>query len=159
MALEAREGASLNIPVNEDAPVRSEGVIEISAPTEAVWGILTQIEGWPTWQSEVTSSEVHGGLEEGVEFNWKAGGIRFASKVHTIVEKRMLGWTGRTFGAFAIHNWTLEESSGSTTVRVEESLEGFLPSLFRKRFQKILDVGVKKNLEDLRSASEAKARE
>jgi hypothetical protein len=44
-------------------------------------------------------------------------------------------------------------------VRVEESLDGRLPTLFKNFFQKNLDRGVRKNLEELRSASENDLRE
>lgn len=149
----------MNIPINHDAPVKSEAMIYISAPVHVVWGVLTTIGDWPNWQADVTESALQGELKEGAEFKWKAGGIRFTSQIHTMVETTMFGWTGKTFGAFAIHNWTLEERNGDTSVRVEESLEGWLPGLFTNFFQKNLDMGVKKNLEELRSAAQKNLRE
>ena len=146
----------MNIPVNQNAPVKSEGVITISAPIDAVWRVLTQIGDWPTWQKEVSEAALQGELKEGAVFRWKAGGIRFTSRVHTVREKTMFGWTGKTFGAAAIHNWTFSEHGGGTTVKVEESLQGFLPSLLRNYFQKNLEAGIARNLEELRSASEAR---
>lgn len=146
----------MNIPVNENAPVKSEGAIEIAAPTELVWQVLTGINDWPTWQRDVTESALPGELREGAEFEWKAGGISFRSKIHTMTEKRMFGWTGKTIGASAIHNWRFAEREGTTTVTVEESLQGLFPRLFRTYFQKNLDMGIQKNLEELRSASEAR---
>lgn len=144
----------MNIPVNQIAPVKSEGVISIAAPLDAVWHVLTRIDGWPSWQEDVTDSALQGELREGAVFRWKAGGIRFTSRIHTMKEKTMFGWTGETFGASAIHNWTFSERNGVTTIKVEESLQGFLPSLFRNYFQRKLERGMRKNLEELRSASE-----
>lgn len=66
----------------------------------------------------------------------------------------MFGWTGKTLGASAIHNWVFEKKDEKTIVTVEESLQGLLPSLFRKYFQKNLDAGIITNLKELKSASE-----
>ncbi|CAN0402155.1 unnamed protein product, partial [Scytosiphon promiscuus] len=42
---------------------------------------------------------------------------------------------------FAIHNWTLSEKKGRTIVRVEESMEGILVTLFKNFFNKNLEKG------------------
>lgn len=68
--------------------------------------------------------------------------------------KTMFGWTGKTIGASAIHNWIFAENNGITTVQVKESLQGVLPRLFKRYFQNNLDNGVKNNLEELKIASE-----
>lgn len=145
----------MNIPVDPSAPVRSEGEIEIAAPPSAVWAVLTGIDDWPRWQSDVTEARLLSALGEGAEFRWKAGGVSFRSRVHTLVAERMFGWTGKTLGASAIHNWTFTEGDGATKVAVEESLRGVLPRLFRGFFQKNLDQGIQKGLHELRSAAEA----
>jgi len=144
----------MNIPINQKAPVKSEGEIEISASIDTVWQILTQIDDWSKWQKNVTESKLEGNLKEGVIFKWKAGGVSFVSKIHTIKPKNMFGWTGKAIGASAIHNWTFSINNNSTKVQVEESLQGVLPRFFRKYFQKNLDSGVKNNLEELKIASE-----
>ena len=51
-------------------------------------------------------------------------------------------------------NLSLNDGGEKTIVRVEESLQGVFPSLFKKYFQKKLDEGVNKNLIDLKVASE-----
>lgn len=147
---------NMNIPINGKAPVKSTSQIEIDAPVNTVWKILTDIEHWSKWQKAVTQTVVHGEIKEGTQFDWKAGGLSFKSKIHTDVLHSKFGWTGTTFGASAIHNWSFEESNDRTIVRVEESLQGIFPKLFRGYFQKNLDTGVKKNLEELKIASESK---
>ncbi|GJM27725.1 MAG: hypothetical protein DHS20C17_03600 [Cyclobacteriaceae bacterium] len=144
----------MNIPINQDAPVKSHSEIVINAPTEKVWNILTTINDWPNWQTEVTESTLKEDLKEGVVFKWKAGGLSFTSQIHTIEPKIKLGWTGKTFGASAIHNWFFRGEGEKTTVYVEESLQGVFPKLFKGYFQKNLDNGVKKNLVDLKIESE-----
>lgn len=144
----------MNIPINKKAPVKSRAEIIIAAPTEQVWQILTNINNWPAWQKDVTESYLKADLGEGVDFKWKAGGLTFTSRIHTMDLRTKFGWTGKTFGASAIHNWFFKNDGDKTIVCVEESLQGVFPSLFKSYFQKNLDQGVNKNLMDLKEASE-----
>jgi len=146
----------MNLLVNKEAPVVSSSEIIITAPLDNVWETLTEIRKWPNWQSSVTEVDFEGSLYEGLEFTWKADGITFKSKIHTMKPKTMFGWTGRTTGAYAIHNWTLSPQDNLTIVKVEESLQGLLPTLFRHYFQQNLDKGMLKNLKELQVAAETK---
>jgi uncharacterized membrane protein len=147
---------NMNIPININAPVRSRNQIEIETPLDAVWQILTDIENWSKWQKSVSETIVFGEVEEGTQFNWKAGGVSFKSKIHTSKLKSKFGWTGTTMGASAIHNWTFEGKGNKTIVVVEESLQGIFPKLFRNYFQKNLDSGIVTNLNELKTAAESK---
>ncbi|MEZ5072390.1 MAG: SRPBCC family protein [Bacteroidales bacterium] len=144
----------MKTPINTNAPVKSKGEITIEAPVEEVWHILTTINEWPSWQSEVTSAILEGEPAEGAEFHWKAGGLSFSSTIHTNQPMSEFGWTGKTFGANAIHNWYFASENGRTVIRVEESLQGVFPRLLRKSFQKNLDKGIETNLNDLKRAAE-----
>lgn len=55
---------------------------------------------------------------------------------------------------FAIHNWTLTEKDRTTLVEVDESMEGFLASLFKKSFNDNLEKGMQKWLELLKAQCE-----
>ncbi len=153
-ASEINKTNDMNIPINQDAPVKSHAEIVINAPTEKVWRLLTSINDWPAWQSDVTESNLKEELKEKAEFKWKAGGLSFTSQIHTIDPKIKFGWTGKTFGASAIHNWFFKDDGEKTTVYVEESLQGVFPKFFKTYFQKNLDEGVKKNLKELKNAAE-----
>lgn len=144
----------MNKPIKENAPVKSVCSIEITASVERVWQILTAIHEWPLWQASVTETKVLGEVKEGTQFNWKAGGIRFKSIIHTAHPLTEFGWTGSTLGANAIHNWIFEKKENSTVVIVQECLDGLLPRLFRSYFQKNLDAGMMKNLQELKAAAE-----
>lgn len=147
---------NMNIPINENAPVKSKSQIEINTPVDAVWEILTDINNWTTWQKDVSKTVVHGEIKQGTKFDWKAGGLSFKSEIHTSNPKSMFGWTGITLGASAIHNWFFEAKGNMTVVRVEESLQGIFPGLFSGYFQKNLDEGVVRNLKELKTAAENK---
>lgn len=146
---------NMNIPINHNAPVKARNQIEIDAPVEAVWKTLTDISKWTSWQKDVTKTTVDGEIAQGTQFDWKAGGISFKSKIHTCNAHSDFGWTGTTIGASAIHNWFFEGKDNRTVVRVEESLQGVFPRLFKGYFQKNLEAGIIKSLQELKSASEA----
>jgi len=144
----------MNIPLNDNAPVKSGRKTEIKAPADIIWHVLTDIERWPEWQKSVTKAKPAGPIGEGTRFTWKAGGLSFKSEIHTCKPVSMFGWTGKTFGANAIHNWSFKESNGITTVTVEECLQGLFPRLFRKFFRRNLDAGMITNLEELKVEAE-----
>jgi uncharacterized membrane protein len=147
---------NMNVPINENAPVKAKNQIEVDAPVDAVWEVLTGINNWTNWQKDVTETVVHGEIQQGTLFDWKAGGLSFKSKIHTCNPKSMFGWTGKTLGASAIHNWIFETKGDTTIVRVEESLQGVFPNLFKSYFQKNLETGIAKNLSELKSTAERK---
>lgn len=144
----------MNININKNAPVKSANTIQINAPIDTVWHVLTDINKWPSWQKSVSESILNANLNEGSSFKWKANGISFRSVIHTIKPKTLFGWTGKTFGASAIHNWEFIQNDNVTIVHVEESLQGVLPRLFKNYFQKSLDKGMQTSLEELKTASE-----
>lgn len=147
----------MNIPVNEKAPVLARGSIVIHAPLEAVWQTLTGIDAWPQWQKAVTEARLEGRPDEGAAFRWKAGGLRFNSRIHTARPMTDFGWTGRTIGASAIHNWRFETVDGGTRVEIEESLQGFFPVLLKRGFQRQLEQGIATNLQELKQAAELRS--
>jgi len=149
----------MDIPINNSAPVKSANQIEIQAPIDTVWQILTDIKNWPKWQKAVTKTIVNEKIEEGANFKWKADGLLFKSKIHTSKRNVAFGWTGTTMGASAVHNWTfIKKDNDTTIVIVEESLQGVFPRLFKRYFQKNLDKGVITNLSELKSAAEMRVK-
>ena len=144
----------MNIDINPRAPIISKQKIKIHVPAVKVWSVLTEINNWPSWQSSVKKAHLKTSLKEGAEFIWKAGRITLKSKIHTCEPFNKFGWTGKTIGAFAIHNWHFESVSDGTIVIAEESLQGFLPFIFRKKFRKTLEKGMLRNLKELKEASE-----
>ena len=116
---------------------------------------MRDIDHWSAWQNEVTNPKLAGPFEKGSSFDWQSGGLTIHSTLHTVVPDRQIGWSGKAFGAFAIHNWSFTESNGKTIVRVEESMEGWLVSLMRQRFQTGLEQSLQVWLKNLRTRAEA----
>lgn len=116
--------------------------IIINADSEKVWDILTNIDKWPNWQNYISKSILNGELEPGATFEWKSGWVKIHSTLHTVEPFINLGWTGKTFGLFAVHNWTLKQTNGQTRVSVDESMEGFFAKLLKGQFNKDLKKGM-----------------
>ncbi|MBS1598375.1 MAG: SRPBCC family protein [Bacteroidetes bacterium] len=140
--------------INYNAPVKCSKSILINATTEKVWSVLTDINSWADWQNDISKSVMKTELSPGATFSWRSEGANIKSTLHTVVPYIHFGWTGRTFGMFAIHNWTLAKKNQQTEVTVDESMEGFLAGLFKKSFNKNLEKGMIKWLELLRKQCE-----
>ncbi len=157
LAMTALRNAQSNVmakQVNELAPVKCSKSILIQASPCKVWSVLTNINDWDRWQTEISLPKLDGSLQPNSTFTWKAGAAKIHSTLHTVELNKALGWTGKTFGMLAIHNWILAEENGATRVMVNESMEGFLAGLFKKSFSKNLERGMIKWLELLKSESE-----
>jgi uncharacterized protein YndB with AHSA1/START domain len=133
--------------ININAPVKCSKAITINSSSEKVWTVLTNINEWAAWQTDISKPQLNGELKSGTSFNWKTGGANIHSILHTVEPFKNFGWTGKTFGMFAIHNWTLTEANGQTIVLVEESMDGFFAKLFKKSFNKNLDKGMQRWLD------------
>jgi uncharacterized protein YndB with AHSA1/START domain len=140
--------------INNSAPAKCTKTITIHASSEKVWAVLTNINNWSSWQTQISQPKLNGELLPDTTFDWKTGGATIHSTLHTVEPCRKFGWTGKSFGIFAIHNWILTEKNGSTEVVVEESMEGFFAGLFKKQFNKILEKGMQAWLDLLKKVCE-----
>jgi hypothetical protein len=147
----------MNISTNQKAPVFCKDQIEIKASLDKVWKALTQIKKWQEWQPEIQKIDVPDILGENITFRWKANGFNITSTIHTLNKSKMLlGWTGKTIGTSAVHNWRIQNGKNSVTVFVEESLAGILPFLLKKKLQAELVVSMRKSLQNLKEYCEKK---
>ncbi|WP_194972588.1 SRPBCC family protein [Aquiflexum lacus] len=89
-----------------------------------------------------------------MKINSKTGGAKIHSMLHTVEPCKNFGWTGKTFGMFAIHNWTLTELNGQTIVSVDESMKGLLAKLLKRSFNKNLEKGMQNWLDLLKQECE-----
>jgi uncharacterized protein YndB with AHSA1/START domain len=143
--------------INQAAAVVASSETEIAAAREVVWEVLTGIEQWPSWNPDVMSVSMRGGLADGSEFRWKAGPGTITSRLEHVEPPRRLAWSGRTFGIEAMHFYALEARDGMTLVRTEESYDGLVARLFRRRLQKTLDGALESGLRHLKVEAERRA--
>jgi len=140
--------------INQKAPVKCSKSITINSNSQKVWDIMTNINNWATWQSDISNPRLNGELKPETTFDWKTGGAKIHSTLHTVEINKNFGWTGKTFGMFAIHNWSLIEKDGQTQVFVDESMEGLLAKLLKKSFNKNLENGMQNWLDLLKKECE-----
>lgn len=79
--------------INVRAPVLLAGEIEIAAAPERVWDVLTTIDDWPSWNSDVKAAALEDDLAAGSVFRWKAG-TPLTSTITHVERPRMIAWTG-----------------------------------------------------------------
>jgi len=140
--------------INQKAPVTCSKSILINASPERIWSVLTDINRWPEWQTDISSAILKSPVAPDIQFTWKSGGVKINSTIHTIKPMQSFGWTGKTMGIFAIHNWRLEQRNNQTEVIVNESMEGLLAGIFKKSFNKNLAKGMQKWLQLLKEECE-----
>jgi hypothetical protein len=143
-----------DVTVNRSAPVTAEAEIEVAAPIATVWGLITGVDDWPNWNPDVKSASLDGPFAEGSEFRWKAGPGTIRSTVQHVEPPGLMAWTGRTMGVDAVHVHRLTAHDGGTTVRTEESWNGFLPKLMRRTLRRSLERSLDSELDHIKAAAE-----
>lgn len=141
--------------INLNAPVITYQQMTINAPAQKVYEAMSDIDHWAEWHGDVKEPKLNGAFRKGTSFDWKSDGLTIHSTLHTVVPDQKIGWSGKALGAFAIHNWSFTEINGQTTVRVEESMEGWLVSLMRPKFQTGLEKSLQVWLKNLKTKAEA----
>jgi uncharacterized membrane protein len=154
IVLEASGTYTESQTIHQDAPVITRKSITINAPVAQVWKIFTDVDHWSDWQKEIGSPKINGEFKEGTTFNWKSNGLTITSTLQTVKVNEVIGWSGPAFGAFAIHTWYFTEKNGKTTIRVEESMEGWLVGMVKNMFQSGLDKSIDNWLQYLKTESE-----
>jgi len=143
--------------IDPRAPVVGASEIAIAAAPEAVWDVLATFEDWPSWNPDVKWASVDGEIVAGTRFRWKSGPGTITSTLQQVEPPRLIAWSGRTFGINAFHVWRLEPQNGATLVRSEESFDGLLARLLRRRLRKTLIGALESGLRHLKSEAERRA--
>jgi hypothetical protein len=140
--------------IDTRAPVISRTEIDIAAPPEVVWDVLTAFDRWPTWNPEIKSMSVQEPIVVGSTFRWKAGPSTVTSTIQRLEPPRLIAWSGRTMGIRAIDVFQLDAHDGTTLVREAESWNGLVARLLRKPLQRTLDRSLENGLRHLKAAAE-----
>ncbi|MFI6390788.1 SRPBCC family protein [Nonomuraea sp. NPDC050547] len=110
--------------IDSDAAVVVRLGTVIEAPLERVWLLHTDVNGWPAWQSDITSASALSPLVPGAVFHWSTFGLDITSTVHQAEPRARILWGGPAHGIDGLHLWTFREEGGAVHVRTEESWDG-----------------------------------
>ncbi|WP_214411305.1 SRPBCC family protein [Sphaerisporangium fuscum] len=110
--------------INTQAPVVVRLDIVIDAPLERVWALHTDVNSWPSWQSDITDASADGPPLPGSAFRWSTFGLDITSTVHAVEAPHRILWGGPAHGITGIHQWTFREQDGLVHVHTEESWDG-----------------------------------
>lgn len=139
--------ASSLMEINLKAPVIARHQIVVNTSIETVWQILTDINQWNVWNSNISESTLKAPLKAGSTFHWNSGGTSIVSTLQNVEPPHRMSWTGQVIGTRAIHAWVLEPLGESVLVRTEESFDGWLVHLTKGMMQKMLDTSLQEWLE------------
>jgi uncharacterized protein YndB with AHSA1/START domain len=143
--------------IDKNAPAVAHGEIDVAAPPELVWAVLTDIESWPSWNPDVKRASLAGPLATGTQFRWKAGPGTITSTLQSVEPPRVIAWTGKTFGIKAIHVHRLELQGDTTIVTSEESWDGLVVRLLRGPMTKTMQRATESGLRHLKTEAELRA--
>ena len=111
--------------IHETAPVTAVVEVVANAPERVVWRLLSDINGWPRWQSGISGVKAPMRLVVGSDFDWAIDGIPIHSRIELIQPEHRLAWVSFTDSRQSIHVWTLEALSGNKTrITSAESMDG-----------------------------------
>ncbi|MET9604918.1 SRPBCC family protein [Streptomyces sp. NPDC006512] len=145
------------VEIDRDAPVITRDDIVIHAPLHKIWKIQTDVEGWPSWQPEVTEAtkRTPGPLRTGSVFSWSVHGLSgIDSTVREVVPQRRIVWGGPAQGITAVHVWTFTPRADGVHVHTEESWAGAPVDADAPAAQQALDASLDTWLHRLKAKAE-----
>lgn len=136
------------------APVVSRHGAVIYAPLEALWRLHTDIDAWPTWQTDIEVAHLTGPFAPGSTFTWRSGGLDVESTIYRVEPGRRTLWGGPARGIEGVHSWTLVPAESGTRVDTAESWSGEPIEADRAAMQAVLDRSLVSWLRLLKAAAE-----
>ncbi len=108
------------------APILAKRSVEITAPVEKVWSILTGVPRWEQWYPYLKNAKLNGPFEAGVELTY-GGLFKHDLRIAKVVQPKLVMVYGTLVGYTAITRWDLETlSEKRTRMSFTESSDGFL---------------------------------
>jgi len=145
------------VDIDRAAPATAEGEMQIAASPETVWGVISDLSTWVTWNPDVRSMTLQGPVQPGTEFRWRSGSASLVSILQVVDPPSEIAWTGVSMGIHAVHVFRFEPREGGTLARSEESFRGLIPSLFKTYSRKTLQRGIDSILVALKTEAERRA--
>ena len=140
--------------VDRNAPVIANLHIDIDAPCDTVWRLHTDVNAWPSWQTDITEARLDQPLAEGASFDWSTYGMAITSTVYALDEGSRILWGGEGNGIAGIHEWTFTDMPNGVRVTTTESFAGDPVEADTATMQALLDQSLQSWLERLKATAE-----
>lgn len=111
----------------------ARAAIEIAADQRVVWAILTNIDGWPTWNPAIREAALKDDLEVGRSFRYATAFGALRCKIRRVDAPHELAWSSRLLTMAHRQIWTIRPSSSGCTATTVASLSGVGAWLFKSR--------------------------
>ena len=135
--------------------VSVEFTTETKARPEKLWDILTNVEGWPSWQgTPYVKLSKPGRITEGSTFMATLGRMKWNLVVTKAEKPLKIIWAARCPGLKAVHEWEFKEEPEKTKIVTRENMTGWLLFLTYPMAKKNLAEADAKWLADLKTAAE-----
>lgn len=121
--------------VDGEAPVYAAAELDVDAPLDRLWQVLSDVAQWPSWMPSVSSVRLDSAVRVDAGFSWVNSRVPLRSTFAVVEPMRELTWSGISMGIKAVHRNTFQElPGGRVRVRTEESMAApLLPLLFGSR--------------------------
>lgn len=160
--------------VDPAAKIRYGAETTINAPLSTIWGLQTDVERYPTWQSAVSTIERldKGPLQAGSQFRWTtpipatpitpATTLTITSSLQQVEQESCLRWRGPAVGEGlnvdeGVHVWNFTPVDGGVLVRTEETWTGAQVEADVPLATSALGAGLEAWLRELKAAAEGAA--
>jgi uncharacterized protein YndB with AHSA1/START domain len=110
--------------IDATAPVAVQHSVEIAAPAGRVWSLLTEVNDWTRWQTDITDARSPEPLAPGTAFTWTSFEFTVTSTVYALDPGSRILWGGDSGGITGIHEWTVTPTPAGCRVTTAESFSG-----------------------------------
>lgn len=132
----------LSIAGREMQTIQTE--IEIQAPPEKVWSIITDIDNWHVWNPTVNASSGNAALGESVSITMMSkeegkDGPKYSPKIIQMDEPKYFQWRAHMMAGFVFTNdkiIELEATETGTKVTHKETFKGLMAAMMKGQMEK-----------------------
>ena len=122
--------------------------MEIAAPSENVWAVLSDVDAWPTWTASIDRVERLDGAPLGVGSHVRVKQPRFPAAEWTVTDwepGKRFSWTARSGGVTTVGDHEVVAGAAGTTkatLRIHQTgpLAGIVAVLFGKRSRRYVQM-------------------
>ena len=110
--------------IDRTAPVIAHHEIDIHAPLDTVWRLQTNVNNWPSWQTDIIAARLDGPFEPGNSFTWTSYGYTVTPTIYAVADRARTLWRGANRGIMGTHEWVYTQTPTGTHVATHESFSG-----------------------------------